>query len=221
LSLGHRFLVLTVKRYTTQTVRRHVRMLRSDRRYLTDADGNEDAITLELNTFSESGPASGSLRHPSSPHQKSSQSLRGSHRSPHSLELFPEETAMRDDLDGELRLSNGYIDIPDPREFNRTAASIQSPWKRRCYLLMEDPSSSRAAFYMSVFVVVMILASVVIASVETIPRFRAGETPIWFAIETTVVILLAIEVALRIFAHSDVNIRLIHFLLCKLTLNVI
>ncbi|RKP27379.1 hypothetical protein SYNPS1DRAFT_21076 [Syncephalis pseudoplumigaleata] len=96
--------------------------------------------------------------------------------------------------------------------------AIQNVWKRRFYLLMEDPSSSGAAFFVSVFVVCMIVVSAVIATIETIPQFRAGETPIWFALETAVVALLAIETALRVYAHSDTAQRIVKFMLSPMTI---
>ncbi|KAI8050273.1 hypothetical protein BDF22DRAFT_696383 [Syncephalis plumigaleata] len=223
-------------------------MSRVNRRYLDDDGNDNDAITLEMSETTRDGgvavtaalpmptldevngaPSSSSVtaaaeqanttRYPAHSTVKRSRTQSG-----RSFDLFPMETQMDYDnmspgppLDLPTH-EGGYMDILDLTERNRTAASIHNIWKRQFYLLMEDPSSSGAAFFVSVFVVCMIVVSAVIATIETIPKFRSGETPIWFAIETAVVALLAIEAALRIYAHSDTAQRLVNFMLSPMTI---
>ncbi|RKP08934.1 hypothetical protein THASP1DRAFT_29278 [Thamnocephalis sphaerospora] len=202
-------------------------MPRSVNQYLNDADGNEAAasVALEMTATRSAGAAMAYDNPPRTPKRKRprSHSIHAHRPSARSFELFPVESPaaygeVGEGLDAEMNTVGGYIDIPDPGERNRTAASIHSPWKRQFYLLMEDPSSSGAAFFVNVFVVLMIVLSAVIATVETIPKFRSGETPIWFALETAVVVLLALEFAARVFAHSDQSLRLIRFMLSPLSI---
>lgn len=48
--------------------------------------------------------------------------------------------------------------------------------KRRLYLLLEEPSSSRAAFWTNVVVSFLIVSSAVMTTIETIPAFRSAES---------------------------------------------
>lgn len=56
------------------------------------------------------------------------------------------------------------------------AESINHNLKRQLYLLMEDPSSSSAAFWVNVVVSVLIVFSAIMTTVETIPAFRSAES---------------------------------------------
>ncbi|KAI9591167.1 hypothetical protein BDF19DRAFT_499541 [Syncephalis fuscata] len=215
-------------------------MSRVNRRYLNDDGNDNDEIALEMNevtgevstaaapprpAIDDVGGAATATSPVQDPHYSSHSIPNRSRRiSGRSFELFPVETDTadyedaRNQLDAQIDNTGGYMDIPDLNERNRTAASIHNIWKRRFYLLMEDPSSSGAAFFISVFVVCMIIMSAIIATVETIPKFRSGETPIWFALETAVVILLAIELSMRVYAHSDTTARIFKFMLSPMTI---
>lgn len=62
---------------------------------------------------------------------------------------------------------------------NRSTAAaegITHDLKRQLYLLMEDPSSSSAAFWANVVVSVLIVFSAIMTTVETIPAFRSAES---------------------------------------------
>lgn len=56
------------------------------------------------------------------------------------------------------------------------AESITHNLKKQLYLLMEDPSSSNAAFWVNVVVSVLIVFSAIMTTVETIPAFRSTES---------------------------------------------
>lgn len=57
-----------------------------------------------------------------------------------------------------------------------TPADIRNPLKKTLYLLLEDPSSSSAAFWTNVFVSMMIVLSALTTTIETIPAFRSAES---------------------------------------------
>ncbi|KAI8866396.1 voltage-gated potassium channel, partial [Ramicandelaber brevisporus] len=76
-------------------------------------------------------------------------------------------------------------------------------WKRELYLLLEDPSSSHAAFLVNIFVSFMIIFSAVISTIETIPALHGDHPQLWFNFETSIVIIFTIEYLLRLVAHSN------------------
>ncbi|KAL0093837.1 hypothetical protein F4703DRAFT_1831888 [Phycomyces blakesleeanus] len=94
----------------------------------------------------------------------------------------------------------------DPRDESpvQPENEINNPMKRSLYLLLEDPSSSNAAFWTNVVVSVLIVFSAVTTTIETIPAFRSAESNrVWFNVESAMVALFSLEYILRIFAHSD------------------
>ncbi|KAF9353347.1 hypothetical protein BGX26_008871 [Mortierella sp. AD094] len=86
---------------------------------------------------------------------------------------------------------------------NTQANAIRNPFKRRLYLLLEDPSSSNAAFALNVWVSFAIILSAVITTIETIPAFRSTDSKVWFYFETIMVGFFTIEFIARIICHSD------------------
>jgi hypothetical protein len=75
-------------------------------------------------------------------------------------------------------ISNLTSDRParDSRRQRYTVQDISNPLKRTLYKLLEDPSSSSAAFWTNVFVSMLIVFSAVTTTVETIPTFRSAES---------------------------------------------
>lgn len=72
--------------------------------------------------------------------------------------------------------------LPPLTHADRNLPAVGDP-RRHVYLLMEDPSSSRQAFFVSTFVSIMISVSAVLTAVETMPAFRNSSTPqIWCAV---------------------------------------
>lgn len=53
---------------------------------------------------------------------------------------------------------------------------IDNRFKRSLYLLLEEPSSSHAAFWTNVVVSFLIVSSAVMTTIETIPAFRSAES---------------------------------------------
>ncbi|KAJ2774360.1 hypothetical protein IWQ57_000863, partial [Coemansia nantahalensis] len=86
---------------------------------------------------------------------------------------------------------------------DQMAKSIRSEWRRRLFLLFEDPSSSTAAFMINVFMSFMIILSAVLTTVETIPALRKGHVTLWFAFELAIVVLFTVEFVLRFLGHTD------------------
>ncbi|KAJ2714586.1 hypothetical protein H4R19_001648 [Coemansia spiralis] len=86
---------------------------------------------------------------------------------------------------------------------DQEAKSIRSAWRRRLFLLFEDPSSSQTAFIINVFVSFMIILSAVLTTVETIPALRKGHAVLWLALELTTVVIFTVEFVLRFLGHTD------------------
>ncbi|KAF9336170.1 hypothetical protein BG006_009439 [Podila minutissima] len=68
----------------------------------------------------------------------------------------------------------------DNTRSNSQANAIRNPFKRRLYLLLEDPSSSKAAFVLNAWVSFAIVLSAIITTIETIPSFRSTDTAVWY-----------------------------------------
>ncbi|KAF8942973.1 hypothetical protein BGZ47_005940 [Haplosporangium gracile] len=120
------------------------------------------------------------------------------------------------DIPQELREMRGEDDSNS--RSNAQANAIKNPFKRRLFLLLEDPSSSNTAFALNVWVSMAIVISAVITTIETIPSFRSTDNKIWFYIETIMVILFTIELIARIIAHSDSFKQLKKFVLSPLAI---
>ncbi|KAG0335535.1 hypothetical protein BG004_008408 [Podila humilis] len=101
---------------------------------------------------------------------------------------------------------------------NSQANAIRNPFKRRLFLLLEDPSSSRAAFALNAWVSFAIVLSAIITTIETIPAFRSTDTAVWFYFETIMVAFFTIELGARIIAHSDSIKQLKRFLISPLAI---
>ncbi|KAF9570444.1 hypothetical protein EC968_001780 [Mortierella alpina] len=118
------------------------------------------------------------------------------------------------------------VDIPQQlmrepdadNQSNSQANAIRNPFKRKLYLLLEDPSSSNTAFALNVWVSFAIILSAVITTIETIPSFRSTDSKIWFYFETIMVALFTIEFIARIICHSDSFKQLKKFVLSPLAI---
>jgi hypothetical protein len=98
------------------------------------------------------------------------------------------------------------------------AAGMRSAWKRRLYLLMEEPSSGREAFLVHISVTGAILFrsvhhgvatlltfSAILTTLSTLPSFHTdpASSKTLFGLDTTLVVLFTIEYITRSLAHSD------------------
>ncbi|KAL0085837.1 hypothetical protein J3Q64DRAFT_1821395 [Phycomyces blakesleeanus] len=124
------------------------------------------------------------------------------------------------------------------------AESMTHHVKQQLYLLLEAPSSSRAAFWINVVVSMLIVLSAVMTTMETIPAFRSEDSNrLWqvsiyyfilegmqnkrnseiklldlFQLEVAMVSLFTLEYLLRVFAHSDSLGMIKHFFLSPLSI---
>nr|CAG8506670.1 7233_t:CDS:10 [Entrophospora candida] len=78
----------------------------------------------------------------------------------------------------ELRSVNESFDRSSAN--NTEANSMRTDWKRELFLLLEDPSSSNAAFMVHVFVSFSIVLSAVLTTIETIPTYRSTASSVWY-----------------------------------------
>lgn len=69
--------------------------------------------------------------------------------------------------------SSTHLDLEDPI---LPLPEINNELKRKLYLLLEEPASSRAAFWTNVIVSFLILFSAITTTIETIPSFRSAKS---------------------------------------------
>ncbi|KAG0051636.1 hypothetical protein BGZ83_003513, partial [Gryganskiella cystojenkinii] len=174
---------------------------------LVDGIEMTESSSTPLNTAG--GPSGGGSGHHAT--LPSPVSDRGAAGSRNALEAMPRRSMHQVDMDLEWPM----IDIPQElREIrdgdddfytrsNSQTNAIRNPFKRRLFLLLEDPSSSRAAFALNVWVSFAIVLSAVITTIETIPSFRSTDSAVWFYFETIMVAMFTIEFIARVICHSD------------------
>ncbi|CDO76242.1 hypothetical protein BN946_scf184900.g6 [Trametes cinnabarina] len=111
------------------------------------------------------------------------------------------------------RSSSPYIPAPDSpgqAEFqtglaydNADEARAMPPsWQKDLYMLVEQPTSSQAAFLVHIFTTSLIIVSAVVTVLETVPAFHSIPGGVWFGLETTLVVLFTIEYIARCVAHG-------------------
>jgi hypothetical protein len=104
-----------------------------------------------------------------------------------------------DDPPDELKQRRGSRVHPEEVE---DAVTVDS-WKQtklKMWTLFENPQSSRAAFILSVVLLVLILISCVAFCLQTIPEFYAGPQEYWDAIELVCIVCFSIEYISRLVA---------------------
>lgn len=74
---------------------------------------------------------------------------------------------------------------------------------RTLYDLLEDPTSSNAAFVIHVFTTSLIIISAIITILETLPPFHRTPSRVWFGLETALVVCFTVEYVCRAYAHSQ------------------
>ncbi|KAK4689953.1 hypothetical protein P7C73_g170, partial [Tremellales sp. Uapishka_1] len=85
------------------------------------------------------------------------------------------------------------------------AQGIRSRWKRKLYLLLEEPGSGREAFFVHVLVTGTIIFSAVLTTLSTLPSFHTDPTStrLLFGLDTFIVVLFTVEYMARSLAHSS------------------
>ncbi|KAF7795322.1 hypothetical protein EIP86_006478 [Pleurotus ostreatoroseus] len=82
------------------------------------------------------------------------------------------------------------------------ARNIRPGWKRELYMLLEQPTSSPAAFLVHFATTALIVMSALVTILETIPSAHAISGSVWFGLETSLVALFTVEYVARAVAHS-------------------
>ncbi|KAI0324400.1 voltage-gated potassium channel [Cubamyces sp. BRFM 1775] len=111
------------------------------------------------------------------------------------------------------RSSNPYIPAPESpgqAEFQNGLAydnadevrTLPPSWQKELYMLVEQPTSSHAAFLIHIFTTSLIVVSAVVTVLETVPAFHSIPGGVWFGLETTLVVLFTIEYIARCIAHA-------------------
>ncbi|OSD07474.1 voltage-gated potassium channel [Trametes coccinea BRFM310] len=111
------------------------------------------------------------------------------------------------------RSSSPYVPAPDSpgqAEFQNglaydnadEARAMPQSWQKDLYMLVEQPTSSQAAFLVHIFTTSLIIVSAVVTVLETVPAFHSIPGGIWFGLETTLVVLFTIEYIARCIAHG-------------------
>ena len=119
---------------------------------------------------------------------------------------------------------NASFDRPGDPEYlpNDHADEFQNmkpSWNKDLYLLLEQPTSSQAAFLVHVFTTFLISFSAVITVLETVPAFHSISGSFWFGLETTLVVLFTIEYIGRCIAHGTSWKRLFNWVFCECPFN--
>ncbi|WWC61355.1 uncharacterized protein I303_103936 [Kwoniella dejecticola CBS 10117] len=85
------------------------------------------------------------------------------------------------------------------------AQGMRTRWKRKLYLLLEEPNSGREAFFIHIAVTGTIIFSAILTTLSTLPAFHTNpaSTRALFGLDTFIVILFTIEYLARSLAHSD------------------
>ncbi|KAH9889956.1 voltage-gated potassium channel [Cubamyces lactineus] len=111
------------------------------------------------------------------------------------------------------RSSSPYIPAPESpgqAEFQSGLAydnaeevrTLPPSWQKELYMLVEQPTSSHAAFLIHIFITSLIVVSAVVTVLETVPAFHSIPGGVWFGLETTLVVLFTIEYIARCIAHG-------------------
>ena len=107
---------------------------------------------------------------------------------------------------------------PSPRTYEDESSAIHPPWKRYLYRLLEQPTSSPAAFIMHMFTTSLIVISAFVTVLETVPAVHSISTRVWFGVETSVVALFTVEYIARLLAWSNTWSTLFHWMFCTFIL---
>ena len=115
--------------------------------------------------------------------------------------------------------SSPHVTSPFPHtEEPDESSTIHPPWKRNLYQLLEQPTSSTAAFIMHMFTTSLIVVSAFVTVLETVPAVHSISTRVWFGVETSVVALFTVEYIARLLAWSNTWSTLFHWMFCTFIL---
>ncbi|WRT66932.1 uncharacterized protein IL334_003897 [Kwoniella shivajii] len=128
-------------------------------------------------------------------------------RLPRDTFLSEDPDQRRDDVE-EVNLPDfghmlGFMD--EGEDHFAIAQGMKTRWKRKLYLLLEEPNSGREAFFIHIGVTGTIIFSAILTTLSTMPAFHTdpAATRALFGLDTFIVILFTVEYLARSFAHSD------------------
>lgn len=87
--------------------------------------------------------------------------------------------------------------------------------QKEVYMLLEQPTSSQAAFLVHFFTTSLIVFSAVVTVLETVPAFHSISGSVWFGLETTLVVLFTIEYIGRCIAHGTSWKKFFKWVVCE------
>ena len=122
----------------------------------------------------------------------------------HTLTYFTEESSPP--------ISPGNVAVQNPDD--EDAEAIEPPWKRALYRLLEQPTSSPAAFAFHMFSTSLIILSAIVTIIETVPAVHSISVRIWFGLETSIVALFTLEYIARCVAWSNSWLSLFYWMFC-------
>ncbi|KAF9509745.1 hypothetical protein BS47DRAFT_1320085 [Hydnum rufescens UP504] len=96
-------------------------------------------------------------------------------------------------------LRSTLFESADPNEPD----SVHSPLRHTLFDLLENPTSSSAAFLVHVFSTSLIIISALVTVIETLRPFHKTPSLVWFGLETALVVCFTVEYMCRCFAHSE------------------
>ena len=108
--------------------------------------------------------------------------------------------------------------LPHTYEEQDESSAIRPAWKRDLYQLLEQPTSSTAAFIMHMFTTSLIIMSAFVTVLETVPAVNSISTRFWFGVETSVVALFTVEYIARLLAWSNTWSTLFYWVFCMFIL---
>ncbi|KAG0169755.1 hypothetical protein DFQ28_003080 [Apophysomyces sp. BC1034] len=137
----------------------------------------EDANAIEMSVADdlEDEKTSSNDRQPSSP-SATTVAPSARQRLGHHADGWVSLSALVNDGQRQPPLDNDLPSHDHPAGDDETANDMTNDLKKRLYLLLEEPSSSNAAFWINVIVSVLIVLSAVMTTIETIPAFRSKES---------------------------------------------
>jgi potassium voltage-gated channel Shal-related subfamily D member 2 len=92
--------------------------------------------------------------------------------------------------------------------------AIRPPWRRDLHALLEQPTTSSAAFFIHAFLTFLIITSAFVTVLETVPAFHSISARVWFGLETSLVALFTMEYVARCLAWSNTWMDLAKWIFC-------
>lgn len=100
----------------------------------------------------------------------------------------------------------------------RESAQEDMPWKKRAYLLFDDPGSSNAAYFLSLFCVLMIMFSILGATLETVFDIYYRHREAFMIMEMLCTLVFSFEYGIRLFVCNEGGLSKCQFVLAPMNI---